>query len=157
MLTRTWMIASVLLVLGLLLVAGCNPNPQPEGLTPIPTLAPAEPVSLLPELQTPQQASSEQPEAGAPEETAPAEPGGSGDAASGEEVYKANCLPCHGPDAAGGPVGPTLVEGEVVGLSDDQYREVIGDGREGTAMPGWGDQLSTQQIEDVVAFLRSRQ
>jgi mono/diheme cytochrome c family protein len=157
MLNRTWMIASVLLVLGLLVVAGCNPNPQPEALTPIPTLAPAEPVSLLPELQTSQQASSQQAESGATEEPAPAESGGSGDAANGQDVYVANCLPCHGPDGAGGAVGPTLVDGEVAVQPDDFYREVIAKGREGTAMPGWGDQLSTQQIEDVIAFLRSKQ
>ena len=52
---------------------------------------------------------------------------------------------------------PCLVEGEVAVQPDDYCREVVAKGREGTAMPGWRDQWSTQQIEDVVAFLRSKQ
>jgi mono/diheme cytochrome c family protein len=40
---------------------------------------------------------------------------------------------------------------------DEYYRGVIRDGIAGTAMPAWGDRLSTEDIEDVLAFLRSKQ
>ncbi|MFC2030463.1 c-type cytochrome [Chloroflexota bacterium] len=154
---RTWIVAGTVVVLALVLVGACNPNPQPEALTPIPTLAPAEPVTLISELQTPQQPGGLAPESAVTEEPSPSEPAEAGDAVKGDEVYIANCIPCHGPDAAGGPVGPTLVTAEIAAQEDDYYREVIGNGREGTAMPAWGDQLSAQDIENLIAYLRSKQ
>jgi mono/diheme cytochrome c family protein len=160
--TRTWIRTlvtfrlSAILLLALLLAAGCSPNPQPPGLTPIPTLAPAEPVSLLPALQTPPQAVGQPVEPGAPAEPATPPPAAAGDPANGEVIYTANCLACHGPGAAGGAVGPTLVSGPVVDQPDDYYRETLKNGK-GQVMPAWGDRLSAQEIEDVIAYLRSLQ
>jgi len=146
----------VLIGLGLLLVLAvcisCNPNPQPEGLTPVPTLAPAATLTLIPSLE------------GGPVtggEAAPTQASGpapaAGDPGSGAQIFAQNCVACHGEDAVGGAVGPTLVSAEMKAKDDDYYRQVISDGIAGTAMPAWGDRLSPQDVEDVIAFLRSKQ
>ena len=87
----------------------------------------------------------------------PVESAGEGDAASGEEVYAATCASCHGDDAAGGALGPTLVSADLAAKDDDFFRETINNGRAGTAMPPWQGVLSPQQVEDVIAFLRTKQ
>jgi mono/diheme cytochrome c family protein len=88
-------------------------------------------------------------------EPSPAPEGG--DAENGAAIFGANCAACHGENAAGGSVGPTLVSAEVKAKEDDYYREVILNGIQGAAMPAWGDRLGAQEIEDVIAFLRSLQ
>ena len=50
---RDRMLTSFVLLLVLILTLSCNPNPQPEGLTPIPTLAPAATLTLIPSLEGP--------------------------------------------------------------------------------------------------------
>ena len=145
---------SLALLLVLMLTLACNPNPQPEGLTPVPTLAPAATLTLIPSLEEPPPTSGEpvaSPEPGG--EEAPA----AGDATNGATVYAQNCAACHGENAEGGAVGPTLISAELQAQDDDFYREVILNGREGTSMPAWEGRLSTQEIEDVIAFVRSKQ
>jgi mono/diheme cytochrome c family protein len=95
------------------------------------------------------------PEGATPE--VPAGPVGEGDPANGEVVFTQNCSSCHGPDAAGGALGPTLVSANVGANDDEFFRETISNGRAGTAMPPWGGLLSAQEIEDVISFLRSKQ
>ncbi len=136
------------LLLVLFLTLSCTPNPQPEGLTPVPTLAPAATLTLIPSL--------EQPVAPTGEAVASPAPA-AGDPANGATVFAANCAGCHGQDAAGGPVGPTLVSAELKAQNDDFFRQTILNGRSGTAMPAWQGRLSEQEIEDVIAFLRSKQ
>jgi mono/diheme cytochrome c family protein len=136
----------------------CNPNPQPEGLTPVPTLAPAATLTLIPSLEQPVAPASEvatSPESGGEGEASPAP--AAGDPANGASVYALNCAACHGEEAAGGAVGPTLVSAELKAQDDDFYRQVILNGRSGTTMPAWEGRLSEQEIEDVIAFLRSKQ
>jgi mono/diheme cytochrome c family protein len=146
-LPRDRILTSLGLLLVLVLSLSCNPNPQPEALTPIPTLAPGATLTLVTEISEPVSAVGE-----AVPSPAPA----AGDPASGAVVF-ANCVPCHGEDAAGGAIGPTLVSAEMKAKSDDYYRQTIAAGVSGTAMPPWGGRLSTQEIEDVIAFLRSKQ
>ena len=50
-----------------------------------------------------------------------------------------------------------LISAELAAQPDDFYRQVILNGRSGTAMPAWQGRLSDQEIEDVIAFLRSKQ
>lgn len=147
----------VLIGLGLLLVLAvcisCNPNPQPEGLTPVPTLAPAATLTLIPSLEGGQETGSETTATQAPEgDAAPI----SGDPGEGALVFATNCAACHGDDAAGGAVGPTLVSAEVKAKTDEYYLQVISDGIAGTVMPAWGERLSAQNIKDTIAFLRSK-
>ena len=87
----------------------------------------------------------------------PVGPAGEGDPAKGEQMFTQNCASCHGPDAAGGALGPTLVSADLGAQDDDSLRETIRNGRPGTSMQAGGGALSAQNIEDVIAFLRSRQ
>ncbi|MGD8626064.1 MAG: c-type cytochrome [Anaerolineae bacterium] len=95
----------------------------------------------------------------APEPTAAGTqaPAGEGDPASGETVFAANCASCHGQNAEGGSLGPSLLGDDLAAQPDEYFRETITNGRAGTAMPAWGPILSAQQIEDVIAFLRLKQ
>jgi mono/diheme cytochrome c family protein len=94
------------------------------------------------------------------EEATPETPEGpvaEGDPANGEQVFAANCASCHGVNAEGGALGPTLVSADVAAKDDEFFREAITNGRAGTAMPAWGPILSAQNIEDVIAWLRTKQ
>jgi mono/diheme cytochrome c family protein len=145
-LSRDRILSSLALSLVLLLTLACNPNPQPEGLTPVPTLAPA--ATLTPSLEATATPAGEA-------EASPAPAGG--DAAKGAAIFAQDCAGCHGDNAQGGSVGPSLVTAELKAQSDDFFRQTILNGRAGTAMPAWEGRLSAQDIEDVIAFLRSKQ
>jgi mono/diheme cytochrome c family protein len=151
---RNRILISLALFLVLMLTLACNPNPQPEGLTPVPTLAPAATLTLIPSLEEPPPTSGEPVASPQPEGEAEAP---AGDPDNGAMVFAQNCAACHGENAEGGAVGPTLVSDELKAQDDEFYRQVILNGREGTAMPAWEGRLSTQEIEDVIAFVRSKQ
>ncbi|HXZ88116.1 MAG TPA: cytochrome c [Candidatus Binataceae bacterium] len=93
-----------------------------------------------------------------------------GDAQSGAQIFKANCARCHGASAKGD--GPDLVklqaavtpddwtDGETNrGLADDFIVSMITKGGKANGksaiMPAFGDKLSGEQIQDLVAFIRS--
>jgi mono/diheme cytochrome c family protein len=76
---------------------------------------------------------------------------------NGELVFTQYRSTCHGPDAAGGALRLSLLRAEAAAQLDDWYREVINNGRTGAAMPAWRGILSEQEIEDVVAWIRSKQ
>jgi mono/diheme cytochrome c family protein len=80
-----------------------------------------------------------------------------GDPAAGEPVFVQNCSSCHGEQAEGGALGPSLVSEGLRGQPDEFFRDVITHGRPGTAMPAWGPILSAQDIENVIAWLRVKQ
>lgn len=93
-------------------------------------------------------------------EATPSEPGApaaEGDPVAGEQVFAQNCTSCHGPEAAGGALGPSLVRADVATQPDEFFRDAITNGRAGTAMPAWGPILGAQSIEDVIAWLRTKQ
>jgi len=83
--------------------------------------------------------------------TTETEPAAEGDAAAGEAVFaSAGCGGCHTLEAAGssGNVGPNLDDAEPnAELTTDRVTNGQG------AMPAFGDQLSEQQIADVVAYV----
>ncbi|GMQ84447.1 MAG: hypothetical protein BMS9Abin07_0011 [Acidimicrobiia bacterium] len=74
----------------------------------------------------------------------------------GEQLYGAGCAGCHGADLSGG-LGPPIDTGSNadIGLSDGQLAGVIEVGP--GAMPGFDSQLSKEQIESLVGYLRLRQ
>jgi cytochrome c oxidase cbb3-type subunit 3 len=82
----------------------------------------------------------------------------------GEVVFKTNCILCHGVNADGKGRAAKLYNPPPANLTasdkNDDYKRMIitygGEtmGRSG-AMPVWGQQLSAQGIEDVVAYLRT--
>ena len=128
------------------LVAACNPNPQPSGLTAVPTLAPGATPTVLTALQ-----------AGAIANVA----AGPVDAAAGAATYFENCTACHGLQAEG-LTGPGLRNNKFIKAANDQaVASVISQGRAGTEMPAWqianGGPLTAAQIANAVAFLRTFQ
>jgi len=90
------------------------------------------------------------------------------DAAAGQEIYEQYCALCHGPQGKGdGSLSANLdpkprnhTDGAYMNtLSDDHLLNIVGGGG-GVAglspiMPAWKDILSAQQIQDVVAFVRT--
>jgi mono/diheme cytochrome c family protein len=86
------------------------------------------------------------------ETTAPEEPSDQALLQLGVEVYEANCQGCHGQEGAGG-VGPALTGNPfVVDASEDEVRQVVEQGRPGTAMPGFEGRLGDDEIDAVVAL-----
>jgi cytochrome c oxidase cbb3-type subunit III len=75
----------------------------------------------------------------------------------GKKIFIGNCAFCHGTTAQGGDTGPDLVRSELA-LDDergDKIGPVIEQGRPGKGMPAF--HLPEDQIQDIAAFLRSRQ
>jgi cytochrome c oxidase cbb3-type subunit III len=69
-------------------------------------------------------------------------------------LYKNNCAGCHGVDGKNGP-GRILNDGLYLSfISKEQLKQVLVNGRPGTAMPGWsmqaGGPLSDKQIDALV-------
>jgi len=75
----------------------------------------------------------------------------------GQKIFVGNCGFCHGTTAQGGDSGPDLVRSPLA-LDDergDKIGPVIEQGRPGKGMPAF--HLPADQIQDIAAFLRSRQ
>jgi len=82
-----------------------------------------------------------------------------GDAAAGEAVYTANCLPCHGADGTGNgglTGGNFIAEPERLQKGNDVLLGEIADGinRNGRVMPPWKDTLTEQQRKDALSYIR---
>jgi len=71
-------------------------------------------------------------------------------ASNGEEVFGKNCTFCHGPGGAGGSA-PALAQR---GLEASYIDQVINYGLPNTAMPGWGQRLTTPDLYAVRAFVK---
>ena len=86
----------------------------------------------------------------APTTTAAATQPGDGEAASGAELFSNNCESCHGPDGAGGHVGPDLQKSAV---AEDLARveEQVRNG--GGAMPPFANVLSDAEIDTVAHYV----
>lgn len=94
-----------------------------------------------------------------------------GNLTNGATVYKKNCAGCHGNTGEGnGPAASSLKPkpANFVATSykdskgknprdytDAEILDIINNGRKGTAMPAWKKQLSAEQINDVLAYVRS--
>lgn len=77
--------------------------------------------------------------------------------ALGQKVYGGNCVGCHGVDGSGGIGSRLKPNAFVADGTDAAVREVVADGRAGTAMPNWSGRLSPEEIDAVVVLLRSWQ
>lgn len=93
-----------------------------------------------------------------------AHPGADDAAARGRMLYARYCAVCHGPEGQG------RVQGNATSLNNPDFLAVASDaflqttiarGRRDTAMRGWaqevGGPLSSEEIRDVIAFLRTWQ
>src|SRR5215470_12837452 len=72
----------------------------------------------------------------------------------GASLFRANCSPCHGPNARGGGRGPDLTSGVWVhGASDTEIFRTISQGVPGTEMPA--NTFEDSEAWALVAYLRS--
>ena len=86
-----------------------------------------------------------------------------GDAPKGKAIYEKYCAACHGPQGKGdGPTGKVLVPPAVdftsassKKKSDADLLNIIENGKPPTAMIAWKGQLSAQEIQQVLAYVKS--
>jgi mono/diheme cytochrome c family protein len=84
-----------------------------------------------------------------------------GDPAKGKAAYDKYCMACHGPQGKGdGPAGKMLkppaadfTSADSKKKSEEDLRQVVENGKPGTAMGPWKSQLSDADIKDVLAYL----
>jgi len=146
--TRKTIVA--LLTLGLILTACGSPNPQPEGLTPIPSLAPGATVTLVPAVLGAQGG------AGAVVPVAEQD-----SAALGAPIFLKNCSPCHGIQGQGVSAPPVRNNLFIQTGSNQDIFNLIANGRPGTAMPAWlevnGGSLTAHEITNAISYLMTLQ
>jgi putative heme-binding domain-containing protein len=76
------------------------------------------------------------------------------DVAAGEHSFRSQCAACHGPEASGGVVGPSLTTGTFKnGGSDEALFRVITKGIPGTAMTAFT--LNGREVWQLIAYLRA--
>jgi len=76
------------------------------------------------------------------------------DVGEGKQSFRSQCAACHGLDASGGTVAPSLTSGTFKhGGSDDALFGVITKGVPGTAMTAFA--LEGKEVWQLIAFLRS--
>lgn len=87
-----------------------------------------------------------------------ANPGQEAEVASDPElIFITNCAACHGAAGEGG-VGPALVANSfVAALEQHELLDFLGQGRAGTAMPGFLDKLSQSELNALAGLLSSWQ
>lgn len=86
-----------------------------------------------------------------------------GDAAKGKAIYEQRCMACHGPQGRGdGPTGKVLVppaadftSAASKKKSDADLLKIIENGKPPTAMIAWKGQLSDQEIQNVLAYVKT--
>jgi len=82
----------------------------------------------------------------------------SGKASSGQTTFKDKCVLCHGVDGRGNtPLGKQLQAADLRSkkvqiLSDEKIHQIIHDGQ--ANMPAFADQLSTEEINYVITYVR---
>jgi len=74
---------------------------------------------------------------------------------SGSQIFVAVCASCHGENGEGG-IGPALNTQEFQDSYDDQAMfDIINTGHEATSMIAWGEILTSDQITQLVQYIRS--
>lgn len=76
--------------------------------------------------------------------------------AKGEEIYSDHCVACHQANGAGvPPVFPAIAGSAVATGPVDTHLDVVYNGRPGTAMQAFGQQLSATEIAAVMHYQRN--
>ncbi|WCO68947.1 PQQ-binding-like beta-propeller repeat protein [Iamia majanohamensis] len=79
--------------------------------------------------------------------------GDGGEQSAGAEIYVDSCAACHGADGSGGQ-GPPLGDGVAAeSLTEEEMVEVVTGGRD--AMPSFAGDLTAEEIDQVVAYVRN--
>lgn len=89
--------------------------------------------------------------------------GAGSDPAKGKAVYEKSCMACHGPQGKGdGPTGKVLVppaadftSAASKKKSDADLLKIIENGKPPTAMVAWKGLLSDQDIQHVLAYVKT--
>ena len=71
---------------------------------------------------------------------------------NGWRRYTESCLRCHGPDGAGSSYAPDLTE-SLKSISEDQFKEVIVNGRKNVTTSSENFMPPFGEVEDVVLYL----
>ncbi|HJX40654.1 MAG TPA: c-type cytochrome [Anaerolineales bacterium] len=75
-------------------------------------------------------------------------------AVEGAQIFAEVCAQCHGAEGLGG-IGPSLADPVFqAGNTDQGIFDTINLGHEATPMIGWGEILSSEQIQQLVEFIR---
>ncbi|HTZ78451.1 MAG TPA: cytochrome c [Stellaceae bacterium] len=81
---------------------------------------------------------------------------------NGWRRYTESCLRCHGPDGAGSSYAPSLVD-SLKQMSEDQFKEVVVNGRKNVntaaenVMPAFGEVEDVMlYLDDIYAYLKAR-
>jgi mono/diheme cytochrome c family protein len=83
------------------------------------------------------------------------------DLSKGKSIYAEVCMTCHGLDGRGAesvklnPPPADLTSAGVQGKLDAGLFKSIHDGRKNTAMGAWKYALSDEEIQDVIAYVRT--
>ena len=175
---------AVLLLAALFLGPGCYPNPQPPGLSPVPTLPAGQTPTPAPQILTPlgqtptlsspqslgplvpfapemQTAIAPPPLTASPVAPAPvAVAADQVSGATGATLYIEGCL-CHGSQGQGISAPPLRNSQYVQTAGDQALYTVVACGRNNTRMPAWllgqCGPMTSQQIQSVVAYLHALQ
>ncbi len=81
------------------------------------------------------------------------------DSPAGQSVFKAKCIMCHGVDGQGNTTmgrqvnAANLLSPDVKKLSAAEMKDVVTNGK--GSMPTFSDQLSPDEIDAVVAYVRT--
>lgn len=79
--------------------------------------------------------------------------------ADGVQIYSELCAQCHAEDGSGTNIGPSLVDDRFNRTfdTDEKIFDSINLGHSATAMIAWGEVLTSDQIQQLVEFIRSLQ
>ena len=80
-----------------------------------------------------------------------------GKAERGAPLFAAHCASCHGTKGSDGKYGALSNPELLASATDGFLATTIEHGRAGTPMPAFAQKLTTEQVDDVVALLRSWQ
>ena len=69
-----------------------------------------------------------------------------------EDLYRLHCARCHGADRLGG-LGPALLPENLGRLSPAQALRAVREGLPASQMPGFGEQLTDQQMQSLVDYI----
>jgi len=76
--------------------------------------------------------------------------------AAGQQLFNITCKSCHGADGYGTAMAPALNNQIFLSETPDAaIYQIIAGGVPDTLMPAWGSRLNDQDIQSLVAFLRS--
>jgi mxaJ protein len=74
----------------------------------------------------------------------------------GWKVFAVNCTRCHGEDAIGSSLAPSLVKSLQGGVTHPVFVQTVTEGRIPKGMPAWGPLLTPTQIENLYVYLKAR-